>query len=183
MAIVWVVLALVLLVALYLLVTYNSVIKVRQRIEAGWAQIDVQLKRRHDLVPNLVETVKGYAAHEKETLDRVIAARNSALNAGSPGAKATAETGLGASLKSLFALGEAYPDLKANPNFLQLQEELTATEDKIAYSRQYYNDEVRAYNTKILSFPTSLLAKRFRFASREYFQTAGDERGPVQVKF
>ena len=184
MVIVWVLLGLVVVAGVYLAYSYNSLVRVRQRIEAGWAQIDVQLKRRHDLVPNLVETVKGYAAHEKDTLDGVIAARNSALAAGAnPAAKASAEVGLGASLKSLFALGEAYPDLKANQNFLALQEELTATEDKIAYARQYYNDEVRAYNTKIQSFPTSMLAKQFKFAQREYFQTGADERGPVQVKF
>ena len=188
MVIVWLLVALVALIALYLVFAYNSLVRVRNRIENGWAQIEVQLKRRHDLIPNLVESVKGYAAHERDTLERVITARNAAMQAGSGGAAnaataAQAESGLGATLKSLFALGEAYPDLKANQNFLNLQEELSSTEGKIAYARQYYNDEVRSYNTRIQSFPSSLLAKRFKFMAREYFQADEAERGPVDVKF
>ena len=159
MAIVIVLVILVLLVA-YVVMQYNGLVRVRNRIENGWSQIDVQLKRRYDLIPNLIETVKGYAAHESGTLEAVIKARNAAMSAGgNVGDKAAAENGLSGTLKSLFALGEAYPDLKANQNFLALQEELTGTEDKIAYARQYYNDEVRSYNTKIQSFPTSILAK------------------------
>ena len=188
MVIVWILVAVAVLVALYLVYAYNSLVKVRNRIENGWAQIEVQLKRRYDLIPNLVETVKGYAAHERETLENVITARNAAMQASaggsaSAGTTARAESGLGATLKSLFALGEAYPDLKANQNFLNLQEELSSTEGKIAYARQYYNDEVRSYNTRIQSFPTNLLAKRFKFVTREYFQADEAERGPVTVKF
>ncbi len=178
-----IVLAILAVIVIYVIVQYNGLVRVRNRIENGWAQIDVQLKRRHDLIPNLVETVKGYATHEKATLEAVIAARNSALSAKGAGNIATAENNLSGTLKSLFALGEAYPDLKANQNFLQLQEELTGTEDKIAYSRQYFNDEVRAYNTKIQSFPSNVLAKQFKFAQREYFQTDEADRGPVSVKF
>lgn len=179
----FIVLAIVAVVVLYVIMQYNGLVRVRNHIENGWAQIDVQLKRRHDLIPNLVETVKGYAAHEKATLEAVITARNSALSAKGEGNIATAENSLSGTLKNLFALGEAYPDLKANQNFLQLQEELTGTEDKIAYSRQYFNDEVRSYNTKIQSFPSNLLAKQFKFAQREYFQTAEVDRDPVSVKF
>jgi LemA protein len=173
----------IVLLVLYVVMQYNGLVKVRNRIENGWAQIDVQLKRRHDLIPNLVETVKGYAAHERATLDAVISARNSALSATGEAGKAQAENQLSGTLKSLFALSEAYPDLKANTNFLALQEELTGTEDKIAYSRQYYNDEVRSYNTTIQSFPSNILAKRFKFAQREYFQTDEADRGSVSVKF
>jgi LemA protein len=176
-------LVLVALVAVYVIMQYNGLVKVRNRIENGWAQIDVQLKRRYDLIPNLVETVKAYAAHERGTLEAVITARNSAMGAQGVAGKAAAEQGLSGTLKNLFALSESYPDLKANQNFLALQEELTGTEDKIAYARQYYNDETRAYNTKIQSFPTNIMANRFKFLSREYFETSASERGPVQVKF
>lgn len=183
MTVVFIVLAIIVVIALYVLVQYNGLVKVRNRIENAWAQIDVQLKRRHDLIPNLVETVKGYATHERATLEAVITARNAAMGAQGVAGKAAAENGLSGTLKSLFALSEAYPDLKANQNFLNLQEELTGTEDKIAYSRQFFNDEVRSYNTRIQSFPTNILAKRFAFAQREYFQTDTAERGPVSVKF
>ena len=183
MKILLILIALLVVVVLYVVAQYNGLVKVRNRIENGWAQIDVQLKRRYDLIPNLVETVKGYAAHERSTLEAVINARNAAMSAQGPAGKAQAEGGLSGTLKSLFALGEAYPDLKANQNFLNLQEELTGSEDKIAYARQYYNDEVRSYNTKIQSFPSSILAKRFGFAQREYFQADESARGPVSVKF
>ncbi len=183
MAVVGILIAIVVLVALYVLMQYNGLVKVRNRIENAWAQIDVQLKRRYDLIPNLVETVKGYATHERATLEAVITARNAAMGAQGVADKATAENGLSGTLKSLFALSESYPDLKANQNFLNLQEELTGTEDKIAYSRQFFNDEVRSYNTKIQSFPTNILAKKFSFAQREYFQTDAAERGPATVKF
>lgn len=175
----------VLLVAIagFLWMSYNSLVSLRNRIESGWAQIEVQLKRRHDLIPNMVETVKGYAAHESGTLEKVIQARNAAVSAKGPAGAASAENGLTRSLGGLFALGEAYPDLKANTNFLQLQEELSGTEGKIAYARQYYNDEVRSYNTKVQGFPTNFIAKRFAFKEREYFQTDEAERGPVSVKF
>jgi LemA protein len=177
-------LVIVVALALYVMTQYNGLVKVRNRIENGWSQIDVQLKRRYDLIPNLIETVKGYASHERDTLEAVIRARNAAMGAvGSVADKSAAEAGLTGTLKSLFALGEAYPDLKANQNFLALQEELTGTEDKIAYARQYYNDEVRTYNTKIQTFPTSILANQFHFVKREYFQIDDASRGPVSVKF
>jgi LemA protein len=176
-------LVLVVLIALLLVGQYNGLVKVRNRIESGWAQIEVQLKRRHDLIPNLVETVKGYAAHEQSTLQNVIAARNAAVGAKGVHNSAEAESGLTRQLGGLFALGEAYPDLKANTNFLNLQEELSGTEGKIAYARQYFNDEVRSYNTKVQSFPTNIIAKRFGFVQREYFETAEEERGNVSVKF
>ena len=183
MKFVLILLVLLALVVIYGVMQYNGLVRVRNRIENGWAQIEVQLKRRYDLIPNLVETVKGYASHERSTLEAVIAARNAAMRTTGVAGKAVAENGLNGTLKSLFALGEAYPDLKANTNFLNLQEELTGSEDKIAYARQYYNDEVRAYNTKIQSFPSSILAKRFKFAQREYFEAGETERGPVSVKF
>lgn len=165
---------------------YNGLVKLRNRVDNAWAQIDVQLKRRHDLIPNLVETVKGYASHEKETLDAVIQARNSAIasqNAGNVAETAQAENALTGTLKSLFALSESYPDLKANQNFLQLQEELTSTEDRIAYARQFYNDEVRKYNTKIQTVPTNFVAGIGNFKEREYFEIAEGEGEPVKVDF
>jgi LemA protein len=181
--IVIVLIVLVVLIGLYVLVTYNGLVSLRNRIENAWAQIDVQLKRRYDLIPNLVETVKGYAAHEKETLERVITARNAGMSASGVQDQAQAENMLSGALKSLFALSEAYPDLKANTNFLQLQEELTGTEGRIAYARQFYNDTVYRYNTKIQSFPSNVLAGMFNFAEREYFQADDAERGPVNVQF
>lgn len=168
----------------YAIATFNGLVKLRNRIEAAWAQIDVQLKRRYDLIPNLVETVKGYASHEKETLEAVINARNRAMAAptGSPD-QAQAENQITGALRQLFALSEAYPDLKANQNFAQLQEELTATEDKIAYSRQYYNDSVLRYNNKIQAFPGVVFAGPMGFKPREYFEADDQARGSVQVKF
>jgi LemA protein len=173
----------VVLLALYLVVSYNGLVSLRNRIENAWAQIDVQLTRRYDLIPNLVETVKGYAAHERETLDAVIQARNAGMSAQGPHDQATAENQLTGALKSLFALSEAYPDLKANQNFAQLQEELTGTEGRIAYARQFYNDSVYRYNTKVQSFPANILAGMFRFSEREYFQADDESRGPTQVSF
>jgi LemA protein len=174
---------LLVLVGIYVLVTYNGLVSLRNRIENAWAQIDVQLKRRYDLIPNLVETVKGYATHEKETLDRVIQARNAGMSASGPQDQAQAENVLTGALKSVFALSEAYPDLKANTNFLQLQEELTGTEGRIAYARQFYNDTVYRYNTKIQSFPANVLANNFKFAEREYFRADDEARGSVNVEF
>jgi LemA protein len=173
----------VVLLALYAIVTYNGLVGLRNRIENAWAQIDVQLKRRYDLIPNLVETVKGYAAHERETLDAVIQARNAGMNAQGPHDQAEAENQITGALRSLFALSEAYPDLKANQNFAQLQEELTGTEGRIAYARQFYNDTVYRYNTKVQSFPSNVLAGTFRFQEREYFQADDESRGPTQVSF
>jgi LemA protein len=163
--------------------SYNRLVTLRNRWQNAWAQIDVQLKRRYDLIPNLVETVKGYASHERETLDAVIQARNAGMNAAGPHEQAEAENQITGALKSLFALSEAYPDLKANQNFAQLQEELTGTEGRIAYARQFYNDTVYRYNTKIQSFPANVLAGAFRFSEREYFQADDESRGPTQVSF
>lgn len=163
--------------------SYNGLVRLRNRIDAAWAQIDVQLKRRYDLIPNLVETVKGYASHESETFEKVTQARNMAVNAQGPAAAAQADNLLSGALKSLFAVSEAYPDLKANQNFLNLQEELTATEDKISYARQFYNDTVLQFNTKIQSVPANLIAGPFHFEQREYFEADDDSRGPVKVSF
>ncbi len=175
--------SLVVIVGLAFMFTYNGLVSLRNKIEAAYAQIDVQLNRRHDLIPNLVETVKGYAQHESGTLEAVIQARNSAMAASSIEDKAAAENVISGALKSIFALSEAYPDLKANANFQQLQAELSSTEDRIAYARQYYNDNVRAYNTKVQSFPSVVVANMFRFDEREYFQTDGEARGSVTVDF
>jgi LemA protein len=173
---------LVVLVA-YLILLYNGLVKLRNRIENAWAQIDVQLKRRYDLIPNLVETVKGYASHESGTLEAVIQARNMATQAQGPQQQAEAENMISGALKSLFALQESYPDLKANQNFLELQEELTATEGRIAYARQFYNDMVFKYNTKIQSFPAVVIAGMMKFTEREYFEADDESRGPVEVSF
>jgi LemA protein len=180
---VWIIVAVVVLAAIYALVTYNGLVSMRNKIENAWAQIDVQLKRRYDLIPNLVETVKGYAAHERETLEAVVQARNTAMSAQGPHDQAEAENLITGALKSVFALSEAYPDLKANQNFLNLQEELTGTEGRIAYARQFYNDSVFRYNTKIQSVPSNVIAKQFRFAEREYFEVDDAARGNVQVDF
>ena len=180
---VWIILGIVVLAVIFVVVAYNGLVRLKTKIENAFAQIDVQLTRRHDLIPNLVETVKGYASHEKETLDAVISARNMATAATGPAQQAQAENVLSGALKSLFALSEAYPDLKANVGFQQLQAELAATEDRIAYSRQYYNDIVRAYNTKTQTFPTVLIAGTFHFTQREYFEADEAQRQNVQVKF
>ncbi|HEX2849711.1 MAG TPA: LemA family protein [Acidimicrobiales bacterium] len=183
MIVIWIVLALVVVVVLYLVVAYNGLVRLRNRIENAWAQIDVQLQRRYDLIPNLVETVKGYAAHEKGVFEEVTQARASAINAQGVAAQAQAENMVTSALKSLFAVAEAYPDLKANQNFLALQEELSGTEGKIAYARQFYNDTVQGYNTKIQQFPTVFIARAMGFEEREYFEADDTSRGPVQVKF
>ena len=173
----------VVVVVLFFWLGYNSLVKNRNRVDNAWSQIDVQLKRRHDLIPNLVETVKGYAAHERGTFEAVTNARANAINAQGPEQTAAAENQLTGALKSLFAVAEAYPDLKANQNFLQLQEELTATEDKVAYARQFYNDSVLAYNTKIQQFPTVILAGMFNFDKRDFFDAEPGDTEPVQVQF
>jgi LemA protein len=179
----WILLGLVVVLVVYVVVLYNGLVKLRNRIEGAWAQIDVQLRRRYDLIPNLVETVKGYATHERDTLEAVTRARAAALDAGGPAEQARAENMVTSALKSLFAVSEAYPDLKANQGFLQLQEELSGTEGRIAYARQFYNDTVLRYNTKIQSFPSLLLAGPLQFRPREYFEVDGTARGPVQVDF
>ena len=173
------------LVVVLVVSQYNRLVRLRNQVDASWAQIDVQLKRRHDLIPNLVETVKGYAAHERETLDAVTRARNSAVQATSsgPAGRAEAENQLTQALGRLFALAEAYPNLKANENFAALQTELATTEDKIAYARQFYNTAVQTYNTAIQTIPGNLIAGPTGFRPREFFQAADGERGPIQVRF
>ena len=166
-AIVLGVLVLLLLLAIY---TYNTLVAKRVRCRGAWSQIDVQLKRRYDLIPNLVETVKGYAAHEKETLERVIQARNQAISAQGVAKQAEAENMLSGALRQLFALSEAYPNLKANENFAQLQEELTSTENRISFARQNYNDVTAGYNTACQTFPNNLLAGMFGFKLEEFFE-------------
>jgi LemA protein len=169
------------------LATYNRLVRQRNQVKASWAQIDVQLKRRSDLIPNLVETVKGYAAHERGTLDAVVAARNSAVTVaaagGPPAARADAENAVTATLGRLFALAEAYPDLKANQNFLSLQGELATTEDKIAYARQFFNSAVQTFNTSVETVPANIIAGIGGFKAETLFEAAGGERGPVQVRF
>src|SRR6195952_5069025 len=179
-----IVIVIVVLLLIIGVVMYNGLIRRRNQVENAWAQIDVQLKRRIDLIPNLVETVKAYAAHEKETLDAVIKARNSAIAAPStPGAQAEADGAITGALRQVFALSEAYPDLKANQNFLALQEELTATEGRVAYSRQFYNDSVLGYNNKLQAFPTVFFAKALKFQRREYFETDEAARQVPKVEF
>ena len=178
------ILAVVVLIVLYLIIAYNGLIRRRNQIENAWSQIDVQLKRRLDLVPNLVETVKAYAAHERETLEAVIQARNAAIAApDTPEAQGQAQNQLTGALRQIFALGEAYPDLKANQNFLALQEELTATEDRVAYSRQFYNDSVLSYNNKLQQFPTVLFANMLNFERREYFEADEAAQTAPTVEF
>ncbi|MCG3146604.1 MAG: Protein LemA [Verrucomicrobiae bacterium] len=162
--------AIALILGLWLAGAYNGLIRLRNQVENAWAQIDVQLKRRCDLIPNLVETVKGYAKHESGTLEKVIQARNIAMSAKTVGERAEAENVLTGTLKTLFAVSEAYPDLKANANFMRLQEELTSTENKVAFSRQFYNDSVMNFNTKIEVFPSNLIANSFGFTRREFFE-------------
>jgi LemA protein len=169
----------------FFIATYNSLVKLRQRVQNAWAQIDVQLRRRYDLIPNLVNTVKGYAQHEKETLENVTKARNMAISAGTVAEQAHAENMLTGALRSLFAVAEAYPELKANTNFLQLQSELSDTENKIAFSRQFYNDTVQKFNTKLELFPTNLIAGMFGFKHADYFnlEDEPEAKNPVDVKF
>jgi LemA protein len=178
-----VVAAVVILLFIYVVFVYNRLVRRRNQVDNAWSQIDVQLKRRYDLIPNLVATVKGYASHERATLEAVTQARANAMSARGPVSRAEAENQLSSTLKSLFALAEAYPDLKANANFLDLQQELSNTEDRTAYARQYYNDAVLGYSNAIATFPPSVVAGMFSFRSREYFQAAGEERGPVRVEF
>jgi LemA protein len=165
---------------------YNALVAMKNDIENSWAQIDVQLKRRYDLIPNLVETVKGYASHEKDTLERVIKARNAAISAlqQGPGAVSEAEGALQNAMRGLFGLSEAYPDLKANTSFLSLQEELTSTENKIAFARQYFNDRTTVYNTKIAQFPDLFVAGMFQFTRKDLFEVKEAEvREAVKVSF
>jgi LemA protein len=170
-------------IAVLLIGMYNSLVQLRIRCDSAWSDIDVQLKRRHDLIPNLVETVKGYAAHEKGTFENIAKFRSQAMQAATPADKAVAENQLTGALKSLFAVAENYPELKASEEFTQLQGSLTMTEDSIQNARRYYNAVVRDLNTKIQSFPTNILAGMFGFTARQFFETTEADRAPVQVKF
>ena len=172
------------LIVLFVVGLYNGLVVLRQRCDNGWAQIDVQLRRRYDLIPTLVETVKGYAKHEREVFEQVTKARTQAINAGTVKDQGLAENQLTGALKSLFAVAENYPELKANQNFLMLQEELAGTESKVAYARQFYNDSVMKYDTRIQTFPSNIMAGMFGFKPREYFVVAEEEvKGPVKVSF
>jgi len=167
----------------FVIVTYNSLIGLRNRIDNAMAQIDVQLKKRYDLIPNLVETVKGYAKHEKSTFENVTKARAATASATTPAQKAEASNFLKDTLKSLFAVVENYPELKANQNFLSLQNELSEIEDKIAFARQFYNDTVLKYHNKIQMFPASIIAGMFNFKTREFFKTASEQKEAPSVSF
>jgi LemA protein len=178
-----IIVAIIVVLVIAFIVMYNGLVQLRNRIDNAWSQIDVQLQRRHDLIPNLVETVKGYAAHERETLERVVQARNQAISAQGPAEQGQAENLLTGALRQVFALAEAYPDLKANQNFLALQEELTTTEDRVAYARQFYNDSVLKYNSKIQSIPSNVIAGMFNFDEREYFEGEEAARTVPRVEF
>jgi len=164
-------------------VIYNGLVTLKNRVDEAWSDIDVQLKRRHDLIPNLVNTVKGYATHERELFEKVTEARTAAMGAQNPADKEKAENMLSGTLKSLFAVAENYPDLKANQNFLELQKELTDTEDKIQASRRFYNGNVRDFNTKIEVFPSNIVAGMLHFTKRDFFQMDEAEKQPVAVQF
>ncbi|MBN1918836.1 MAG: LemA family protein [Verrucomicrobia bacterium] len=184
MVIVYVLIAVVVVILIAMASMYNGLKILRNRVENAWSQIDVQLKRRYDLIPNLVETVKGYAAHEKDTLERVIQARNMAISAKGVKEQGEAENMLTGALKSIFALAESYPNLKANENFMMLQEELAGTEGKIAFARQFHNDCVMKYQTKKELFPTNIVAGMFSFPNKEYFEIeAPAERQAPKVSF
>lgn len=187
MTILWIVLGVVAVIAVLVIGMYNGLIRLKNRVDEAWSDIDVQLKRRHDLIPNLIETVKGYAKHEEGTLTKVTEARTAAMNAQAGGdakAQAKAENMLSGALKSIFALSENYPDLKANTNFLELQRELSDTENKIQASRRFYNGNVRDFNIKLEVFPTNMLAGMMGFKPRDFFEIEDEkERENVKVKF
>ena len=185
--IIWVVLGIIIVVIFAIIGMYNSLIRLKNRVEEAWSDIDVQLKRRYDLIPNLIETVKGYAKHEQETLEKVTEARTAAMAAQQSGdakKQAEAENMLSSTLKSIFALSENYPDLKANQNFLELQRELSDTENKIQASRRFYNGNVRDFNTKLQVFPTNMIANMLGFKERDFFEIEeAKERENVKVSF
>lgn len=185
MSILYIVLAVIVAFALYLIFKYNGFVTLKTRAQEAWADIDVQLKRRYDLIPNLVNTVKGYATHESSTFEKITEARSKAMQAGTPAEKGEAENMLTGTLKSLFAISEAYPELKANTNFLQLQGELSDTENKIQAARRFYNGNVRDFNTGVQMFPGNLIAGMFNFKVLEFFELEQDsaEKEPVEVKF
>ena len=186
MILLYIVLAVLVVMVLWGVAAYNHFVRMTQRAKEAWADIDVQLKRRYDLIPNLVETVKGYAAHEKTVFENVTAARSAAMQAGNLADKGKAENQLSGALKSLFAVAEAYPDLKANQNFLELQRELEDTENKIQAARRFYNGNVRDLNTALQSFPNNFIASAFHFSAMDFFQLGAEEqaaREPVKVSF
>ncbi|HBB37394.1 MAG: LemA-like protein [Candidatus Moranbacteria bacterium GW2011_GWC1_45_18] len=178
-----VILGIIVVLIVWAIAIYNGLIRLKNRVDEAWSDIDVQLKRRYDLIPNLVSTVKGYATHEKEVFEKVTEARTRAMGAQSAADKAQAENMLSDTLKSLFAVAEAYPDLKANQNFLELQRELTDTEDKIQASRRFYNGNVRDFNTKIQVFPNNMFAGMLGFSAREFFEAEAGEKENVKVEF
>ncbi|OGZ67814.1 MAG: hypothetical protein A3D35_00185 [Candidatus Staskawiczbacteria bacterium RIFCSPHIGHO2_02_FULL_34_9] len=178
-----IILAIVIVAALWVVAAYNVLVTLKNRAKEAWSDIDVQLKRRYDLIPNLVETVKGYATHEKELFEKVTQARSAAISAQGMQQKAEAENQLSNTLKSLFAVAESYPDLKASNNFLELQRELSDTENKIQAARRFYNTNVRDLNIKIESFPSNVIANMFNFKQMELFEAAEGEKEPVSVKF
>lgn len=182
-----IILVLIVIAVIYGVMSYNGLVSLRQRVNQAFADIDVQMKQRHDLIPNLVETVKGYASHERGTLEAVVQARNSALGAQGPAAQAAAENQLSGALRQLFALSEAYPDLKANTNFQQLQSELSDIENKLAASRRFYNNSVSEYNAGIQRFPAALFAASMGFQEKQFFDVGVEERKTLdqapQVKF
>ncbi|RJO60107.1 LemA family protein [candidate division WS5 bacterium] len=181
--IIWILLGIAAVIIVALVVMYNSLVRLRVRVDEAWSDIDVQLKRRYDLIPNLIETVKGYAKHEKKLFENVTKARVASMKAESPAEKGKAENMLTDTLKSLFAVAENYPDLKANENFLELQKELSDTENKILSSRRFYNGNVRELNTKIEVFPSNMIAGMFNFSKREFFEAEEGEKEPVKVSF
>ncbi|KUK49810.1 MAG: hypothetical protein XD75_0204 [Parcubacteria bacterium 33_209] len=178
-----IIVGIVVVLLLYIILTYNGLVALRNRVKEAWSDIDVQLKRRYDLIPNLVEVVKGYASHEKETLEKVITARNVAMSANGAKEKGEAENILSGALKNLFALSENYPDLKASTNFLELQRELSDTENKIQAARRFYNGNVKDFNTKIETFPANIIANMFNFKANDFFSIADEEKENPQVKF
>ena len=181
-AVLWVVIGILALIVLYIIIIFNSLIMLRNRVDNAWSQIDVQLKRRYDLIPNLVNSVKGYMKHEKNVLTQITKMRSN-LVSGSMGQKAKASDMVSNALKTIFAVAENYPKLQASENFKMLQEELAGTESKIAFSRQFYNDNVMSLNNKIQQFPSSIMANVLNFKEKEFFKSAETERKPVKVEF
>ena len=179
----WIILGIAVVIVIFLIMTYNALVQLRVRADNAWSDIDVQLKRRHDLIPNLVETVKGYAAHEKGTFENIAKYRTMAMQATTPADKAVAENQLTGALRQLFAVAEAYPQLRASEEFTQLQTQLSQTEDMIQNSRRYYNAVVRDLNTRLQSFPVNMLAGPLGFQQRQFFETTDADREPVAVKF
>ncbi len=178
-----IIVAIIVLILLYVVGTYNSLVSLRNKVKDQWSQIDVVLKNRNDLIPNIVETVKGYAKHEKETLNAVVEARNKAVSATTPEAEMEASGEVAKALSRLFALTESYPDLKANENFMDLQNKLNEVEEKIRFARQFYNDTVMTYTNKLEMFPSNIVAGMFKFEKASFFEATEEERKNVQVKF